>query len=81
MRKWSHDGSQGDSRVKYRGSGVCHVSVDIMEKILNIFRRFRDCNFRAISQPNVKNKRSYFASKNNILGKNELWLSTWESRE
>jgi hypothetical protein len=34
-----------------------------------------------ISQPNVKNKRSYFAYKNHLLGKNELWLSTWESRE
>ena len=62
-------------------NNVCHVSVDIMELIWNIFRHFRDCNFRAISQPNVKNKWSYFAYKNNILGKNELWLSTWESRE
>jgi hypothetical protein len=33
------------------------------------------------SQPNVKNKWSYFAYKNNILGKSELLLSTWESRE
>ena len=62
-------------------NNVCHVSVDIMELIWNICRRCRDRNFWAISQPNVKNKRSYFAYKNNILGKNELWLSSWESRE
>ena len=43
--------------------------VDIMEPILNIFRRCGDRNFQAISQPNVKNKRSYFAYKNNLLGK------------
>ena len=62
-------------------NNVCHVSVDIMELILNIFRRFRDCNFRVISQPNVKNKRSYFTYKNNIFGKKEHLLSNWESRE
>ena len=42
----------------------------IMELILNIFRCCGDHNFQAISQPNVKNKQSYFAYKNNILGKN-----------
>ena len=62
-------------------TNVCHVSVDIMELICNIFRCCSDLKFRSISQPNVKNKRSYFAYKNNIWGKNELWLSTWESRE
>ena len=46
-----------------------------------IFRRFRDCNFRGISQPNVNNKWSNFAYKNNIFGKKEHWLSNWESRE
>ena len=39
----------------------------IMELIWNIFRGCSDRNFRSISQPNVKNKRSYFAYKNNIL--------------
>ena len=60
---------------------ICHVSVNIMELIWNIFRRCRDHNFLSISQPNVKNKRSYFAYKNNIFGKKEHWLSNWESRE
>ena len=46
-----------------------HVSVEIMEPIWNIFRRFRDFNFRAISHPNVKNKRRHFAYKNYIWGK------------
>jgi hypothetical protein len=54
---------------------------DIMELIWNIFRVFVTAISGAISQPNVKNKRSYFAYKNNIFGKKEHWLSNWESRE
>ena len=62
-------------------NNVCHVSVDIMELIWSIFRRCSDRNFRSISQPNVKNKRSYFTYKNNLFGKKEHLLSNWESRE
>ena len=60
---------------------VCHVSVDIMDLIWNIFRRCRNRNFRSISQPNVKNKRSYFGYKNNLYGKKEHLLSNRESHK
>ena len=55
--------------------------LSIMELIRNIFQRFRDRNFRSISQPNVKNKLRYFTYKNNIFGKKEHLRSNWESRE